>query len=95
MKPRQDTPQWTHDPDTGADIWTPAEAPIVPTGCPRLTITELARLAGSIAKVAKACGVSQRAVGYWRSGRTRDVPFRHVATMAALYGCDLAEVIPG
>jgi len=32
--PRDDTPEWTHDPVTGEDVWTPQEEAIVPTGCP-------------------------------------------------------------
>lgn len=26
--------QWTHDPETGEDLWVPAELPAAPTGCP-------------------------------------------------------------
>ena len=32
---QEDLPdEWTHDPVTGEDIWTPKQDAIVPTGCP-------------------------------------------------------------
>lgn len=74
--------QWTHDPETGEDVWT-AE---------RLTVAQLATLAGSKAEVAKACGVSARTVGAWRSGLVAKVPFRAVVAMCALGGYSLDEI---
>ena len=55
--------QWTIDPETGADVWTPQEPAILPTGCPQPTIAELATLAGSKETVSRACGVRERTVG--------------------------------
>jgi len=84
--------QWTTDPDTGADVWTPSQRPAIPTNCPRYTVAELATVAGTKAAIAQACGVAERTVAYWRAGRADAVPFKCVRIMAQLAGVSLDEV---
>lgn len=60
----------------------------------KTTVAELAQAAGSKAAIAKACGVSLRTVGNWRSGETDKVSFRAVFTMAAMTGVSLDDVQP-
>lgn len=73
---------WTHDKETGEDVWL-LENP---------TIAELARVAGSISEIAEACGVCARTVSYWRAGKTKYATFRSVATMARMAGVEPGKV---
>jgi hypothetical protein len=75
---------------TGAD----AGAPCAPVACTTTTVRRLAILAGSKAEVARACNVSLRTVGYWRSGKTDKVPFAAVLVLASLCGCPIDQVRP-
>lgn len=59
-----------------------------------LSVRALATMAGSKAEVAKACQVSERTVGYWRSGQTARVPFAAVLVLASLCGCPIDKVRP-
>jgi len=64
------------------------------TGWTRPTVQDLAHEAGSKAAVAKACGVSERTVGYWRSGEVAKVPFAAVVAMCGLAGVAIGDVQP-
>ena len=84
--------QWSIDPDTGRDVWTPAQPAIVPTGCPPTTIADLATIAGSKSTLAKACNVSERTIANWRSGDVAKVPFVAVVILARLANVELDDV---
>jgi len=58
----------------------------------RWTVAEVVRMAGTQVAVARACGVSVRAVAGWRSGRTAKVPFDAVKTCARLAKVRLDEI---
>lgn len=62
--------------------------------CFTITVRRLALLAGSKAEVAKACNVSERTVGYWRSGKTDKVPFAAVLELARMCDCPIQQVRP-
>lgn len=65
------------------------------TGFAHPTVAQLASLAGSKAEIAKACGVSLRTVGAWRSGLVDKVPFRAVVAMCLLGGYEIGEIDAG
>lgn len=84
MMPREDSPQWRWNPETGADVWIGA----------RPTVREIATVAGTKPQIAAACGVSERTVGNWRSGDTSKVPFSAVVILARMANVPIGQVQP-
>ena len=95
--PQQRTFATKEEAALAASVETAQESPAMsdaPARCLALTVQALAHQAGSKAEVAKACQVSERTVGYWRSGQTARVPFAAVLVLANLCGCPIDRVRP-
>jgi len=83
---------WTTD-NEGADVWTPDEDPIAPTGCPPDPIRDAITAAGGVSATARALGVSRQIVHRWLREGMAQARAVHVLRLARLAGVDVYSLV--
>lgn len=87
-----DAEAWTHDPNTGEDVWATQERALTPTGCP-MTLQDLITAAGSVRGLARDLGVTHSTISRWKRGESQP-RWDHFLRLCELSGVDPLSVKP-